>query len=59
MSKYVLTISRQGVEERSYSDEERERFLTVTKTLINEHLDKSIRSGQDLKNTQIHIYTDS
>lgn len=58
MTQLKLTISEYGKEVRTYSDNDKQRFLEKSKEIINEHLSKyANQSTNEVKNISIHLAT--
>ena len=58
MAELKLTISEYGKEVRTYSDNNKERFIEQARRIIDEHITKHChQSSTEIKNTQFHIAT--
>ncbi|MCB0541659.1 MAG: hypothetical protein KDE33_29400 [Bacteroidetes bacterium] len=57
-TSFVLEIKEYGKTVRQYNDVNYERFMSVSKQMIDEHMNRHLKQKQDeVKNATFHIYT--
>jgi len=58
-TSFVLRIIEYGETVRQYNDIDHTRFLRVSKSMVDDHMDKNImqNNGKEVKNTRFHFYT--
>ena len=57
-TSFMLKITEYGKTVRQYNDIDYERFMKVSKSMVDDHMSRNMRQGnEEVKNTQFHIYT--
>ena len=57
-TSFMLKITEYGKTVRQYNDIDYERFMKVSKQMIDDHMSRNMKQGADeVKNAQFHIYT--
>lgn len=57
-TSFVLVISEYGKVVRQYNDKDYDRFMKVSRSMIDDHVAHSVNQNRgEVKNATFHIYT--